>query len=443
MAREKVATNGHGVAGVCFPFASPNRARTLLGSNSEPNMKLTKEVVTALTLPPGKIDHFEWDEALPSFGVRLRGKAKTWVVQYRIGAQQRRESLGDVRKITLEDARKIARQRFAQVELGVDPAVERARARAAALTLAVVSNRYLEAKKDVMRPNTYKAAERYFRIHWKPLHDRPIEGAAKIGRANVAARLQELTKQHGRTSAARARDYLSAMFSWSMKEGLCESNPVLATNDPTAGRLPRDRVLADHEIRTIWNACQDDNFGRILKLLLLTGCRREEIGALKWGEVNLNTGLLSIPGSRTKNHRTHELTLPQVAIDLLRSAPRLDGQQYVFATRGCGPFSGWSAAKLRLDSRIVLTTGQSLSPWTLHDLRRTMRSGLGRLGVPPHIAELAINHVRGGVQAIYDRYQYKNEIAAALALWADHIHTLVEGGERKVLAFPKTAKDST
>src|SRR5262245_27922009 len=121
-------------------------------------MKLTKDVVTALTLPAGKAEHFAWDDGLPGFAVRLRGQAKTWVVQYRIGAQQRRESLGDVRKVTLEDARKIARQRFAQVELGVDPVAERTHAFATRLTLAVVSERYLEAKKDVIRPNTYKAA---------------------------------------------------------------------------------------------------------------------------------------------------------------------------------------------------------------------------------------------------------------------------------------------
>src|SRR5262249_56040366 len=128
--------------------ASDQRIRAVLpgdwGAKASENMKLTKDVVTALSLPPGKNDHFEWGKALPGFAVRLRGKTKTWVVQFRIGAQQRRESLGDVRKVTLEDARKIARQRFAQVELGVDPAAERARARAATLSLAIVSSRYLE-----------------------------------------------------------------------------------------------------------------------------------------------------------------------------------------------------------------------------------------------------------------------------------------------------------
>jgi hypothetical protein len=147
---------------------------------------------------------------------------------------------------------------------------------AAALTLGVVIPRYLAAKQDLLRPNSYNAAKRYLEQHWKPLHGRPLEA---IKRADVAARLQETTKAFGRTSAARGRDNLSALYSWAVKEGLCEANPVLATNDPTEGIQARDRVLNDDEIRAIWNTCEDDVSGRIVKLLLLTGCRREEIGA--------------------------------------------------------------------------------------------------------------------------------------------------------------------
>jgi integrase len=386
-------------------------------------MKLTRDSVAALVLPAGKIDHIEFDEELPGFGVRLRPASKTYVVQYRVGRQQRRESLGDVRKLELEAARKIARQRFAQIELGIDPAAERKQARADALTLGLVIDRYLDAKRDKLRPNTVNAAKRYFAEHWKPLHGRPLEA---IKRADVAARLQESIKAYGRTSAARGRDNLSALFSWAMKEGLCELNPVLATNDPTEGIQPRDRVLNDDEVRAIWNACDDSDSGRIVRLLLLTGCRREEIGALKWSEINLGSGILTIPGTRTKNHRTLELILPQVAIEILRSAPRQEGRDFVFGRFG-GAFKGWAAAKLRLDARIAITTGKPLAPWRLHDLRRTMRSNLGRLGVPPHIAELAINHAKSGVQAIYDRHRYQREIGAALALWADYVEQLVSG----------------
>ena len=356
-------------------------------------MRLTKDVVAALVRPAGKADYTEWDDDLPGFGVRMRGGSKKWDCQYRVNGKQRRESLGDVRKVSLEDARKIARQRFAQVELGTDPAAERAQARAQALTLGVVISRYLEAKQYQLRPNTLKAAVRYFASHWKPLHNRPLDA---IKRADVAARLQELVKAHGRTSAARARDNLSALYGWAMKEGLCEANPVMATNDPTEGMTARDRVLADSEIRAVWNACQDDDFGAIIKLLLLTGCRREEIGALKWSEIDLDTGVMTIPGTRTKNHRTLELTLPEIAIDILRAQSRRR-EDYVFGMRG-GAFSAWSYSTVKLNARIVEAGGKLLAPWRLHDLRRTMRTNLSKLGVRPDIAELAINHVKGGVR---------------------------------------------
>jgi integrase len=394
-------------------------------------MKLTKDAVAALALPTGKAEHFEWDTTLPGFGVRLRGGGKRWVVQYRVKGQQRRESLGDVRKVTLEDARKIARQRFAQAELGVDPVAERERVNA--VTLGAVIPRYLDAKRDRLRPNSFTAAERYLAKHWKPLHSRPLE---TIKRADVAARLQETMKTYGRTSAARGRDILSALFGWAMREGLCEANPVLATNDPTEGIQPRDRVLNDDEIRVVWNACEDDDGGRIIKLLLLTGCRREEIGGLRWSEINRNTGLLTIPGTRTKNHRTLELPLPEVAINILRSVTRQEDRDFVFGRFG-GAFSGWSAAKLRLDARIAMAAGKPIAAWRLHDLRRTMRSNLGKLGVRPDIAELAINHVKAGVEAIYDRYRYQREIAAALALWADRVLALVEGRNSTVVALQR------
>jgi integrase len=396
-------------------------------------MKMTTDSVAALRMPAGKADHIEWDSSLPGFGVRLRGEGKHWVVQYRVaGGGQRRESLGDVRKVKLEDARKIARQRFAQVELGHDPAAERAKVRQASasakLTLASVTARYLNAKRDRLRPSTYKQAQWHLETLWAPLAGRPLDA---IKRADVAAGLQELTEAHGRTSAARARGNLSALFTWAMKEGLCEANPVIATNDPAEGILPRDRVLSDGELAVIWKACADDDFGRIVKLLILTGCRREEIGGLKWEEIDLKTGVLTVPGERTKNHRALVLTLPTVALDILRSSPRRAGRSYVFGTRG-GAFAAWSYSKMALDTRIAATEGKPLVRWTLHDLRRTMRTGLGKLGVPPHVAELVINHAKGGIQAVYDKHRYEHEVKQALALWAEHVASIIDGNSKVV-----------
>src|SRR5262249_42758632 len=151
-------------------------------------VKLSNRNVAALIRPAHKDDVVIWDDDLPGFGVRLRGDKKSYLVQYRAGLQQRRESLGDIRRVTLEDARRAARQRFARVELGHDPAAERASARskavAAQLTLGVVAERYLDAKKERMRPATYQAAQCYFTVHWQPLRDRSL---AEIKQADVAA----------------------------------------------------------------------------------------------------------------------------------------------------------------------------------------------------------------------------------------------------------------
>src|SRR5436309_4538776 len=246
---------------MCFP----NPAGEGWEANEGP-MRLTKDTVAALAMPAGKDDYIEWDEDLPGFGVRLRrrpdgGVSKNWVAQYRVGRQQRRPSLGDVRKVEPEAGKKAARKLFAQVELGIDPAAERAKARAedaaVKLTLKVAVDRYLIDKKDTVRPTTFRAAKRYSENYWRPLHDRPLES---IRRADVAARLQEIIQQHGRTTAARARSNLSALYSWAIREGLCESNPVIGTNDPEAGIKSRERVLDDGELRAVWNACRDDDF---------------------------------------------------------------------------------------------------------------------------------------------------------------------------------------
>jgi integrase len=396
-------------------------------------MKFTTDAITTLRAPARKQDHIEWDSALPGFGVRLRGKSKFWIVQYRVGPQQRRESLGDVRKVKLDDARKIARHRFAQAELGIDPAAERAKARNAAaatkLTLANIAARYLEAKRDTLRSSTYTRAARYFTVLFAPLKDQPIDS---IQRAAVAARLQDISKAHGRGAAHGARANLSALFNWAIREGLCDANPVSHTNDPAAGIKPRERVLTDAELIAVWNACADDDFGRIVRLLILTGCRREEIGGLRWSEIDFDAGVMTIPGERTKNHRALALTLPPVALDILRSAKRREGREYVFGNRG-GSFSTWSYVTMALNARITAAEGKPLPHWTLHDLRRTFRTGIGKLGVRPDVAELCINHVKGGVQAIYDKHKYEKEIKAALALWADHILAAIENRAHKIV----------
>jgi integrase len=396
-------------------------------------MQFTKAAIARMSLPAGKSDHVFWDPELPGFGLRLRGDTRRFVVQYRVAGQSRRESLGDPRKMSLEDARKIARQRFGTVAQGLDPTADRAKAKAEAeaarLTLAVVSERYLEARKPAIRPATLSALTYDLRSHWAPLHKRPIEA---IKRADVAARLGELTRDSGRSAAARARVSLSALYGWAMREGLCEANPVIATNNPNEGAKSRERVLTDAELRAIWRGCGDDDFGRIVRLLMLTGCRRNEIGGLRREEIDAGTGVLTIPGTRTKNHGELKLTLPAATLAILPPCPE-EASGYVFGRKQ--GFRAWSYATAILNGRIADLEGKLPAPWRLHDLRRTMRTGLGRLGVAPHVAELVINHVKKGMIAVYDKHRYQGDIAAALAMWADHVMAAVEGRATNVVSL--------
>ena len=251
----------------------------------------------------------------------------------------------------------------------------------------------------------------------------------------MALRLQELVKAHGRVAAARARSNLSALFAWSMGEGLCEQNPVIATNNPDKNPVSRERVLSDPELAIVWHAAlsaaADDDFGKIVRLLLLTGCRRIEIGHLRWDELDFDVDVLKIPGSRTKNGRDLTLPLPAPAIEILRSIPRANGATHVFG--GGAGFNSWSMATTALRARIA-ATGIAMQPWVLHDIRRSVRTGMSKLDIEPHIAELVIGHSQKGIQAVYDKHKYERKIGQALALWADHLGSVVEGRRRKLLA---------
>jgi hypothetical protein len=246
-------------------------------------VQFTKTALTALALPEGKTDHVVWDDDLPGFGLRLRGDNRRWVVQYRIAGQSRRESIGDPRKVSLEDARRAARQRFGSVARGLDPMADeiqaKAEAEAARLTLGVVSERYLEARAPVVRPSTLRMVTLDLRSRWAPLHRRPIES---IKRADIAARLGEITRNHGRVASARARVSLSAIAATSLaasrkRPAVPENSSLGSAPAPSiftlgcgccrsSGRLVRSRgailsIAADHRDRAV-SCRRRPRFGR-------------------------------------------------------------------------------------------------------------------------------------------------------------------------------------
>lgn len=409
-------------------------------------MKFTTTAIAELKLPEGKTEHLVWDDDKPGFGIRLGKTKTTWLCAYKINGIQRKPSLGDIRKVSLTAARKNADQHFAQVELGIDPGAKKEEAKAAeGQTFGAVALRYLAMQKGVLRAGSYDNQQRHFLKHCAPLANRPI---AAIKRADIAVLLQTLIAKSaanpiswragtmaGRAGTAAVRMSLSGLFKWAMGEGICESNPVIATNDPGKGIKTRSRTLTDEELGMVWRTCDrfgQGDYGKIVQLLILTGCRQQEIAALHWSEVDLDTGVLRIPAERTKNKHPLVLTLPRMAIDILRSAPpRDEGRKYVFGN-GSVPTANWDCRLKNLHLQIAATEGKLLDYFVLHDMRRSISTGMAKLGIAPHVAERVLNHKLRGIEGVYNTYSYEPQIKTALAIWADHVASIIEGKKSNV-----------
>lgn len=384
-----------------------------------------------------------WDaghnEAVKGFGVRRQQGDPVYVIKFRIFGRQRFVTIGrHGSPWTPEKARREARRLLGLVASGKDPQSEKAEARAkAADTFGKVAEAYLKYARRKQKPRSYSETERHLLTGWKPLHSASI---FDLSRRHIAGRLAQIETERGPTSAARARAAASAMFNWAIREGFeISANPVIGTNRPTEPKS-RDRVLTDAELIEIWSACPTDDYGHIVKLLMLTGQRRDEVGGMHRSEISINSKLWTIPGPRTKNHREHIVPLSDMAMALIATSPPHTDRAFIF---GEGPrrngdrhrgFSGWSKAKAALDQRIFKTRRLSdpeAKPvsWRLHDLRRTCATVMAdRLGVPPYIIEAVLNHVSGhkaGVAGVYNRAHYDAEVRIALAKWAQHLSRIV------------------
>ena len=390
-------------------------------------MRLNNVNLPKLTLPPGKLEAIVFDDALAGFGVRIRaGGKRTWVAQYRLGTKQRRISIGSLEKIDADEARRRAKEIFAKVQLGQDPSVEKVDAVAqASITLGATADRFLERHASKrLKPKGLGETTLYLKRHWGPLRELPLQ---KVRLQHVASRLRDICEDNGPYAANRARAALSSLYTWAIGEGLADINPVVGTNKP-AVETKRDRVLSDEELALVWQCSGGGDFGTIVKLLILTGQRREEVGAAQWPEIDPAGALWTIPGNRTKNRLPHDVPLAAPALKMWDDQARRDGRDLIFGSRN-GPFQGWSDAKEDIDQRIAQATGgKSLKPWRLHDLRRTVATRLGDLGVLPHVVEAVLNHISGskaGVAGVYNRALYNPEKREALDRWSAKVADIV------------------
>jgi len=395
-------------------------------------MKLTKQNLPAIEAKfarDGKADAIFFDEQLKRFGLRLRSSGRrSWIIQYEKWGRSRRVTLGNAAVVTPEQARHLATQELAKLDLGADIADDRAEAKVKERRLLKsVIEQYLQARKGELRSTTFGEMTRYLQKTFKPLHHMPVSA---IQRADVASILRDKALERP-SAAASARSVLATFFGWAIGEGFCEDNPVAFTNKPKP-QPSRERVLKDAELARVWNACADDDYGKIVRLLILTGARRDEIAGMAWGELDKDNRTWTLPAERAKNHRALKLPLPDLAWDIIETVERRDFNDHLFGKSKNG-FGNWHVTKQALHQRSGVTG------WTVHDLRRSAATGMADIGIQPHIIEAVLNHVSGhkaGVAGIYNRSNYEREVRTALIAWADHIASITGGEERKILQFP-------
>lgn len=401
------------------------------------NVRFTKPNTARMACLPGKAEAFFWDATLPGFGLRAYASGRRqWVAQYRDGTgRTRRATLGDARVVELDEAREGARKLLSRVELGSDPQAEKQAARRAMRVSAFVEA-YLADVEKRLKPRSFAEVKRHLEHHVKPLHQ---EAVREVGRSAIVKLLDGISRDSGPVAANRVRSSLSAMWVWGLRSGTIEGENSVVHVPKPGSEAPRERVLTDAELALVWQATAGDHdHDRIVRLLMLTGARREEMAGMGWKEIE--GSLWTLPRARSKNGLQHEV--PLGALALAQLPPKRDGRAQVFG-EGKDGFSGWSRCKDRLDERIfellrkAFTERQEREPktdevacpkWTLHDLRRTLSTWLNENGTEPHVVEAVLNHVSGaarrGVAGVYNRAQYREPKQAALARWEKHIRKL-------------------
>jgi len=296
--------------------------------------KITKRTVEGLA-PKAWL----WDTEFKGFGARRQTDGIFYYLRYRLNGLQRTKSLGRHGHLTPELARAQAKQRLGKIASGIDPFAEEATARAAE-TFGGELERYLEQQQGKLKPRSFEEIKRHLAVYAGPLHRMRL---GEINRRAIAVQLAEVEKESGIVSRNRLRSSLSAFFTWIIQEGFIEANPVIGTRKIDEGGS-RERVLTQTELAQLWTTLGQSNstplgqFGDIVRLLILTGQRRNEIAALRWDEVDFDRAVITLPPARTKNNRTHELPLSPLALAILQRQPRRKGQEFVFPNRNGGPF---------------------------------------------------------------------------------------------------------
>lgn len=389
--------------------------------------RLSDRFISGFRPLPGQKDRIAFDTECRGLGVRATSAGtKTFIVQWTDPAtrQKRREPLGAWGSITTDQAREAARARLGDVAKGIDPRAEREKKREAAarakaetaLTLEALVDDWAKLHLAQKRPRYAAEAVRAIKAAFAAHLRRP---AVRLSKAEAVAVLDGMLKAGNAPMAGRTLAYARACYGWAEKRGRLAVNPFQGI-PIGAGIVARERVLSAAEIGRIWNATggMGETWGPLLRVLILTLARREEVAGMRWSELSDDLAVWTIPGARMKRGQAHVVALPEAARAALAGVRRIEGQDLVFSTTGRTPVSGFTKVKAKLD-RLA-----KVQDWRLHDIRRTGVSTLAAMGFNPVVADLLLAHRPSRlstVAQVYQRHDYAPERAAALRAWADHV----------------------
>jgi integrase len=369
--------------------------------------------------------------------VQVSGK-KSWAVRYRFGCKSCKLTLGQYPAIDLKTARKRAWEARDKVAEGKDPGAEKKAAKAAASIPAndlvdAVADRFLaQYVKRNLKPSTCREVNRILNKVVVPAWEG--RRLSEVRRPDVHDLLDEIVARGSPIAANRTLSWFRRMCAWAIERGIIETSPCDKVKAPST-ETSRDRVLSDGELAAVWRAAGalEPPYGAFVGLLVLTGARRNEVAGMTWRELDLDGKVWTLLAARTKNGREHLVPLSDAAVELIRGLPRIAGSEFLFTLSGRGPITAFDLTKKRIDERLP----PDMTAWTYHDLRRTMASGLARLGVNLPVIEKVLNHRSGsfaGIVGVYQRHGYEDEKRLALEAWGHHVEAIVNGEPGNVVA---------
>jgi len=357
------------------------------------------------------------------------GKA-SWAFRYRFGGRTRKLTIGASPEIGLKDARDLARAAHLQIASGEDPGAVKQAARTATKALPArdmvekIAAQFLARHVKNLAAATRIEVGRIIAKEILPaFHGRRL---SEIKRPDVIEWLDGIVDRPAPIAANRALGWLKGLCNFAVERGVLDVSPIAGIKAPAA-ETARDRVLSDDELKAVWEAADalEPVYAGFIKLLILTGQRLREVSEMEWKEIDLDAKLWTLPAARAKNSIEHSIPLSDQTVEILKALPRIAGSNFVFTINGRNPIRGTHLVKRRIDKLAPPTP-----PWVLHDIRRTVASGMARLGINLPVIEKLLNHVSGsfaGIVGVYQRHSFSDEKRVAMQAWARHVEGIVSG----------------